>query len=110
MCDQELIVGYLYGELSPSERETLDRHLASCAECRKEVDGLRATRTQLASWAPPEPDLGFHIVRAPKQAPRRWWRPSPAWGLAAAALLVLAVSAAIAHVEVRAGADGIVVR
>ncbi len=43
-------------------------------------------------------------------SPRRWWHASPAWGLAAAAVLVAAVSAAIANVEVRVGGDGVVVR
>jgi anti-sigma factor RsiW len=115
MCDKELLLGYLYDELAPSDRQAFDRHLASCAECREEVDGLGGTRTHLMSWAPPEPDLGFQIVRSAKPAardvpPARWWRASPAWGLAAAAMLTLAVSAAIANVEVRAGSDGIVVR
>jgi hypothetical protein len=113
MCDKGLVLGYLYGELSASDREAFDRHLASCAECRSEVEGLRRTRTHLASWAPPEPDLGFQIIRSAAPiatASPRWWRPSPAWGLAAAATLLLAVSAAIANVEVGVGTSGIVVR
>jgi hypothetical protein len=114
MCDKELLLGYLYDELPPSDRQAFDRHLASCANCREEVDGLRGTRTHLASWAPPEPDLGFEIIRSAKPArgaaPRPWWRVSPAWGLAAAALLTVAASAAIANVEVRFGGDGVVVR
>jgi hypothetical protein len=112
MCDKERLLEYLYDELEPSDRQAVVRHLASCAECREEVEGLRGTRTHLTSWSPPEPDLGFQIVRSVKalQAPASWWRASPAWGLAAAALLTLAVSAAIANVEVRAGSDGIVVR
>jgi anti-sigma factor RsiW len=106
MCDKELIIGYLYGELQPSDREALDRHLGSCAECREEIDALRGTRVHLSSWTPPEPDLGFQIVRGPRavEAPAvRRWRVSPAWGLAAAAMLMLAVSAAIANVEVQFG-------
>jgi hypothetical protein len=113
MCDKELLIGYVYGDLSASDKEAFERHAASCAECRAEVDGFRSTRAYLTSWAPPEPDLGFQIVRSARPiavAPARRWWPSPAWGLAAAALLVLAVSAAIAHVEVRSGSDGIVVR
>jgi hypothetical protein len=114
MCDKELLLGYLYDELPPSDRQAFDRHLASCADCREEVDGLRGTRTHLASWAPPEPDLGFEIIRSAKPArgaaPGPWWRVSPAWGLAAAALLTVAASAAIANVEVRFGGDGVVVR
>lgn len=115
MCDKELLLSYLYDELPVSDREAVDRHLASCADCRTELDGLRGTRMHLTSWTPPEPDLDFQIVRGAKPAakdvsPRRWWLPSPAWGLAAAALLTVAVSAAIANVEIRFGSDGVVVR
>jgi Putative zinc-finger len=114
MCDKELLLGYLYDELTPTDRQVFDRHLASCAACRDEVTGLRGTRAHLTSWAPPEPDLGFEIVRSarPARGAARapWWRLSPAWGLAAAALLTVAVSAAIANVEVTFGGDGVVVR
>jgi len=112
MCDQELLLGYLYGELPGSERDAFERHLKSCTDCRGEVDGLRTTRTYLESWTPPEPNLDFHVVRGP-QAPRpsaRWWGLAPAWGLAAAAMLVGAISAAIANVEVTTAAGGITVR
>ena len=109
MCDKELLLGYLYDELPASDRQAFDRHLASCADCREEVSGLRGTRTHLTSWAPPEPDLGFEIVRA-RPAPARWWRTSPAWGLAAAAVLTLAAAAAIANIDIRIGGDGVVVQ
>jgi hypothetical protein len=112
MCDsKELLVSFLYDELDPSAKRAFDIHLAACAECRDELAELRATRGQLASWAPPEPDFGFRIVRgavAPPPAPR--FRIAPAWGLAAAALLVVAVGAAIANLDVRYGRDGLVVR
>ena len=112
MCDsKELLVGFLYDELDPSEKRTFDIHLATCAECRDELAGLRATRGQLAMWAPPETDFGFRVVRgavAPPPAPR--FRIAPAWGLAAAALLVVAAGAAMANLDVRYGGDGLVVR
>jgi anti-sigma factor RsiW len=112
MCDKELLIDYLYGELGPGDREAFERHLSSCADCREEAAGLRTTRTQLESWAPPQPDLGFEVVRGPRVAggaPRRWGL-SPAWGFAAAAMLVGAVSAAIANVEITTGTGGITVR
>lgn len=110
MCDKELLLEYLYDELPASDRQAFDRHLASCADCREEVSGLRGTRTHLTSWAPPEPDLGFEIVRSARPAPARWRRMSPAWGLAAAAVLTLAAAAAIANIDIRVGGDGVVVQ
>lgn len=112
MCDNELLIDYVYGELTSHDREAFDRHLTSCATCRDEVDGLRGTRTSLASWAPPEPDLGFEVVRGRRAAAgwsARVWGWSPALGLAAAAMVIGAVSAAIANVEVTTGAGGITV-
>lgn len=113
-CDsRELIVGYLYDELTESERRSFDAHLSVCDECRGEVAGLKATRSHLSLWAPPEPEFAFRIVR--EQAPgakvllmRSRWR--PALGLAAAAVLVLAAATAIANLEVRYDASGLVVR
>jgi hypothetical protein len=34
-----------------------------CAECRQGLAELRGTRHLLASWAPPQPEFNFHIVR-----------------------------------------------
>jgi len=113
MCeDKSVLVAYLYGECSADERRTVEAHVAACAACRAEIEGLRDLRLRLAEWAPPDEILGFQVVRAeatPPAAPRTWWR-APAWGLAAAAVLVLAVAAAIAHVEIRYGAEGLIVR
>ncbi|HXG54690.1 MAG TPA: zf-HC2 domain-containing protein [Vicinamibacterales bacterium] len=115
MCEsQELIVGYLYDDLTESERQTFDAHLVTCVECRDEVAGLRAARGYLASWAPPEPDFGFRVIREPQAPPARVLsmrsRWLPAFGLAAAAVLVLAAATAIANLDVRYDASGLVVR
>jgi anti-sigma factor RsiW len=113
MCNKEQLVGYLYDELDATERSTFEAHLATCAECRTEVAGLRRTRQHLTTWAPPEPEFNFHIVRGAAAAPsaRRWFGFVPQWAMAAAAsVLVLAGAAAIAHVEVRYGPEGFVVR
>jgi hypothetical protein len=113
MCDKELIVGYLYGELSRDERQALEAHLASCAECRIEVAELRSTRQHLALWHPPEPDLGFRVIRGgaePAPALPRRSRMVTAMGLAAAAAIVLAAGAAVANLEVRYGGDGVTIR
>lgn len=111
-CDKDSIVEYLYDEVSAAERRQIDRHLASCPDCRDEVEALRQTRTTLAAWNPPETDLGFEVVRRPTvvSARARTFRLSPRWGLAAAAVLVLAAAAAIANVQIEAGTGGVVIR
>ena len=113
MCNSsELIVGYLYDELDDNERRSFDAHLSVCEECRSEVAGLKATRSHLSLWAPPQPEFAFRIVRDHTPAKvlpmRSRWK--PALGLAAAAVLVLAVASAIANLEVKYDASGLVVR
>ena len=113
MCDRkEQLIGFLYGELDPAEARDFEQHLFACAECRVDFEELRTARGLIAAWTPPEPHLDFQIVRgpvaAPAVAPR--FRISPAWGLAAAAILVMAIGAAIANLEIHVAADGLVVR
>ena len=112
MCDKELLVSYLYDELQGQERQTFEAHLGTCSACTEEVEGLRGTRAHLSSWAPVEPDLSFQIVRRSEARPSRlhWASSRGAWGLAAAAVLVLGAAAGIANVEIRSGSDGFVVR
>ena len=114
MCDKDRLVSYLYEDLADGERATFERHLRECENCRAELNALRGVRADLVSWSPPQPDFGFRVVREPKvvtmpaRAWRGWW--TPAAGLAAAAVLVLAAASAIAHVEIHSGPDGVTVR
>ena len=114
MCEsKELIVGFVYDELTGEERRALEAHLSVCGECRAELAGLRATRSHLALWAPPEPDLGFRMISggsSPAPALPRRMRLAPVFAFAAAAAIVLAVAAAIANIEVRYGSDGLMIR
>lgn len=116
MCNRgDLLVSYIYDEISDRDRREVEAHLTMCGDCRAEVDGLRSTRGHLGLWAPPQPELGFRIVSgasapAPVQAlPRRRW--VPAFGFAAAAVLVMAAAVSIANVEIRYdGTGGMTVR
>jgi hypothetical protein len=116
MCNRgDLLVSYIYDEISDHDRREVEAHLTVCGDCRAEVDGLRSTRVHLGLWAPPQPELGFRIVSgasapAPVQAlPRRRW--APAFGLAAAAVLVMAAAVSIANIEIRYdGTGGMTVR
>lgn len=100
--DNTALVSYLYDECEPAERLAIDAHLALCAACTAEIAALESAHLQLASWTPPESDLGFAIVRPQPAAsreqptPRPWtmspgaWlgRPLPVWAQAVAACLI----------------------
>src|SRR3954471_7496018 len=117
MCEEkDLLVSFLYDDVGDADRARFEHHLRRCAECRDELHALQGVRADLTAWAPPASELGFRIVQDPKVValtPRRaewrgWW--TPAAGLAAAAVLVLAAASAIAHVEIHRGPDGVTVR
>lgn len=113
--DKTLLIDYLYGEVEPAERDRVDTHLRDCAACAAEVSGLRDVRATLGEWAPPETELGFRLVAERESVPpavtwRSRLRSTGAWGLAAAAMLVLAAAAAVANLEIEVGPEGLVVR
>ena len=98
--DHGALMSYLYDECSLAERRVISAHVAICSACAEELTALGATREQLATWTPPDAQLGFRIVsEVPRsEVPRsnvlrpltaRWWqRPMPAWAQAAAAALI----------------------
>lgn len=92
---------YLDDELEASEREALERHLETCAECRTVLTDLRAVVTRAASLPKrtPESDLWPGIEeRVARIRPfRRTFTFTFSWPqLAAAAVVLLALSGAIA--------------
>jgi hypothetical protein len=111
--DSGALVAYLYDECSPGEHEAMAAHIKGCAACASEITALSATRRTLASWTPPDLALGFQITRsdvAPATAtilqPKiAWWRaPLPAWGQAAAALVIFAAGLSVG--ALRTGSTG----
>ncbi|HKS68809.1 MAG TPA: zf-HC2 domain-containing protein, partial [Ktedonobacterales bacterium] len=52
---RERLSAYLDGELAPGDDAALERHLATCAECRDELAGLREVRALLRAL--PQPAL-----------------------------------------------------
>jgi hypothetical protein len=87
----------LYGEARGEALQRVEAHHATCRACREEFEALGSLRRTLAGWRLPERSR-------PRLALRR---PSPAWGLAAAAALLLAAGAALrlsgASLEYHAG-------
>ncbi|HIE92611.1 MAG TPA: zf-HC2 domain-containing protein [Acidobacteria bacterium] len=120
--EQEALVEYLYGEADDQTRQRIETHARGCAQCADEIGELREVRGTLETWSPPPAALGFRVVAATDEdeadlgtslaAVSRWGRlrRMPAWGLAAAAVLVLATAAVIARPEVQIGQGGMVVR
>ena len=93
---------YIDGTLAPGERAAVDAHLTQCAACREALEKMRrllADSRALPREILPARDLWQDIAprlapRAGAPAGRRPWRRSPA-GLAAAAVLLIAVGGAI---------------
>jgi hypothetical protein len=51
--DKAGLIGFLYDDCEPGERDRLAAHVADCPECTAELAALSATRDQLAAWVPP---------------------------------------------------------
>jgi putative zinc finger protein len=67
---------YLDEELEANERTALEAHLVACAECRADLDALRAVTARAASLrdTPPEADLWPGVAAALERRPRGEWR------------------------------------
>lgn len=107
----ELAAPYALGALDAEERARFEVHLATCAECRAEVQSLREVAGLLAESAPaatPPATLRERVLREarrvrPLGASRR--RPGMLPWLAAAASLVLAVGIGYAYLRDHAAFD-----
>jgi hypothetical protein len=93
MCNErERLIGYVYDEGDARERNEVERHLESCAECRDEIRGLRRVRQDLLAWDVPEHGSVWQPFAPARLRP--WWREVPAWAMAAAASLMFLIGAA----------------
>ena len=121
--NHELLVTFLYDECEQAERESLAAHLALCASCTEEFQGLRDARVHLAAWSPPALPLGFQMTRTEaehssnvlagpgsrgargvSEASEGWWRqPLPAWAQAAAAVVIFAAGMSMGAARIDTG-------
>jgi len=65
---------YVFGAITPADRETVVRHLATCPQCRDELVGLAALpglllRPSAVAAAYSSDDLAAGTERAPEQVP-----------------------------------------
>jgi len=120
--DKDTLIDYLYGELDAEAKRVFEGHLRTCLACAHDVEELRAVRTELAGWQPPEAALGFtaEAVRAaapqpPTAAqtatvlqPPQWaFAQVPVWARAAAAVLVIGAGLGLANLQVQYGPAGL---
>lgn len=107
----DALVTALYGEAAADDMRRLEAHVAVCAACRDEWNGLRGVRSVLREWEAPDVPLHFRIVadQAPAvaPAPRSPLGVYATAGLAAAATLVLGMAAGLANLNVRIDATGV---
>lgn len=52
--NREDLIGFLYEEISPEQNAAITTHVASCAECRAQLESWRAVRRELTTWELPE--------------------------------------------------------
>jgi primosomal protein N'' len=103
--EQEELMAYLDGELSPDRTATAAGHLEECPQCRQLVAELEEVSEMLGAWQVEEAERepaktvsdrfakrGSTELRSPAigwrelMDPRRW--PKPIWGLAAITVIV----------------------
>ncbi|GAC1568517.1 MAG: hypothetical protein NVS2B3_12570 [Vulcanimicrobiaceae bacterium] len=61
---------YVLGALESSEHERFERHLDSCASCRREIEAYATVRAELASIAIPPPPAAPQVPRAMRRTNR----------------------------------------
>jgi|GEM_PF-880905 len=63
----EMLIDYLYGDLTPPQKQETEAHVATCKKCERELAGLRET-TAVLSLARDEP-AGLNLTFVPAGNP-----------------------------------------
>ena len=88
---RESLPELLHGQLSGAARAQLEAHLASCSDCRAELELLQTARASIAAMAPGAIDTRAIVAALPR--PRARWAPAAvqsrsAWRIAAAVTVI----------------------
>ncbi len=60
---KEILISFLYEELTPGEQKDFEKHISGCAACQKELAGLRSSRNILSISKDEESDLALSFVQ-----------------------------------------------
>lgn len=105
---RDLLPIHAAGRLDAGERAAVDAHLAACADCRAELDVLRAVGR---AYAVPTPDVAAIVAAITQRGAARPPQPAavpfhrqPLWRLAASVTVIIAATAT--YVAVRGDGSG----
>jgi len=90
------VKGYLLGELDEAGRRAVEEHVASCQECREELDRLRLTEAAMLTVRDVEIPKRIAFVSDKIFEPKWWqrlWQSGPRLGFASALVLAIAIVA-----------------
>jgi putative zinc finger protein len=90
--DIDALSALVDGALRAAEMQELEAHVAGCAVCSAELDGLRRVKSMLAALPQAEPSRSFRLRLADVEAPAPR-SPAPATGLLRAMPALAAVAA-----------------
>lgn len=106
-----VLIDYVYDQLTPSQKADYEKHLEHCRECQHELAELRQTRTALNTLSDPEPLEKIMLAPDRGTGMERWLQdfrkviPHSAWGRIVtggiAALLALMVFSSLLHLQVQ---------
>jgi hypothetical protein len=108
---KELLVSYLYGEASPDEVGTVQKHLSECGVCAGELESFERVRGMLQQWQFDE----LPVVRVAVEPPPRsfltvlkeLFKVAPLWAKAGGALATTALVFAVMGTDIRVGNGGV---
>jgi anti-sigma factor RsiW len=93
-CTTVDVKAYFLGELTASEKSSLEGHVHGCQSCREELERLNLMRTALLSLEDEDVPQRIAFVSDKVFEPRWWqtmWRSGPAMGFASALMLAAAI-------------------
>lgn len=96
-CSPDLIKDLVLGEVPRAERERLEQHVRTCAECHEEFARVSAARTALMSVADEEPPRRIAFVSDKVFEPAWWQRMRSSAGRLGFASAALLAGAIVAH-------------